>query len=270
VKLSVSNIAWPVEQDEAVANLLIEHGVRMIDVAPGKYVADFHRVPAEDVVRVRQWWADRGMAIGGMQALLFGTQGLNLFGDSQSRKDMASHLAAACRIGRILEAPRLVFGSPRNRDRTGLSDSEALRIAVDFFREIGRVAGDNGVCLCLEPNPASYGANFMTSTAETAAVVSEVAHPAVRLQLDAGAMAVNWEDPHETVKRYASLVGHVHASEPDLAVLGEGGADHAGIAAALRSHLPDHPVCIEMLTPKTADPLVAVAAALRVAITFYA
>jgi len=36
MKLAVSNIAWPREQDAAVADLLREHGVRGIEVAPTK------------------------------------------------------------------------------------------------------------------------------------------------------------------------------------------------------------------------------------------
>ena len=68
-----------------------------------------------------------------MQSLLFGTSGLNLFGTSEVQQAMLRHLTAICRIGAGLGATRLVFGSPKNRDRTGLTDKAALEIAVPFF-----------------------------------------------------------------------------------------------------------------------------------------
>jgi hypothetical protein len=52
-----------------------------------------------------------------MQALLFGTTGLNVFGDNKSQEAMLEHLRAVCRIGAGLGATKLVFGSPKNRDR---------------------------------------------------------------------------------------------------------------------------------------------------------
>ena len=69
----------------------------------------------------RAWWAERGIEITGMQALLFGTSGLNVFGPSEVQDAMLAHLAAVCRIGAGLGAVRVVFGSPKNRDRSGLT-----------------------------------------------------------------------------------------------------------------------------------------------------
>ncbi|MGM1231309.1 sugar phosphate isomerase/epimerase, partial [Escherichia coli] len=73
---------------------------------------------------VRQWWADQGIEITGMQALLFGTTGLNVFGDNKSQEALLEHMRAVCHIGAGLGAIRLVFGSPKNRDRSGLSDTQ--------------------------------------------------------------------------------------------------------------------------------------------------
>ena len=35
--LSVSNIAWNTNEDEAISNLFLRYDIRAIDVAPGKY-----------------------------------------------------------------------------------------------------------------------------------------------------------------------------------------------------------------------------------------
>jgi D-psicose/D-tagatose/L-ribulose 3-epimerase len=204
-----------------------------------------------------------------MQALLYGTKGLNLFGDAETRQALLSHLDAVCRMGAVLGATRLVFGSPRNRDRSALSDGSTQAIADAFFRRLGDLAAGHGVLICLEPNPACYGANFMTNSAETAAVVRSVAHPAIRMQFDTGAISINREDPSATLKMCADLVGHIHLSEPNLVPLGDCHTDHATIAEGLALHLPNHVATVEMLVTKNEAHESSIARGLRAALRYY-
>lgn len=258
MRLSVSNIAWDIADEPAAAELLAEAGIACVDVAPGKYFADPAAVSDADGERVRRWWADRGFAIVGMQGLLFGTTGLNLFSDDGT---MLRRLADQCRIGRLLGATALVFGSPKQRDRTGLDDATATRLAVDFFRRLGDAAAGQGVTVCLEANPAMYGCNFMVRTDEAAAVVQAVDHPAIRLQLDVGTMATNGEDCQTIIEVYADFFAHAHASEPGLVPVGEGASAHDVAAVHLRRLRPDLTVAVEMATPPEGLPAVARAVA---------
>lgn len=269
MRIAISNIAWDVSDDEAVAALLRQYQVDAIDIAPGKYFPDPRQATSADISRVREQWARRGIEITGMQALLFGTTGLNLFGPPAVQTALLAHLDAVCRIGAGLGATRLVFGSPKNRDRTGLNDTQTETLAVEFFRRLGDCASAYGVQVCLEPNPPCYGANFMTTSAETAAVVKQVAHPAIRMQLDTGAITINGEAAKQIIADYAPLIGHIHASEPNLVVLGDGGCDHHAVSRALKAVLPDCLVTIEMLAAQQEPPLHAIERALQVAIGHY-
>lgn len=260
MRVSISNIAWETTHDEQVCGILQRHGVDAIDIAPGKYFSDFAEASVEHIARVRSWWAERRIEIIGMQSLLYGTQGLNLFSEPDVQQRMLDHLQEVCRIGDALNARRLVFGSPRNRDRSGLSDEQAFEKAISFFRRLAELAQGHGVTICLEPNPECYGSNFMTSSTETAAVVEAVAHPAIKMQFDTGALSINGESPSTICSEFRSLIGHVHASEPQLVPVGTGATDHPVSAAALQEFLPDAPVTIEMLTNSTDDPMAAVEA----------
>ncbi len=269
MRLAISNIAWDIQEDPAVANLLGKFAVDAIDIAPGKYFPDPANAKDEDIANVRQWWADHGIEITGMQALLFGTTGLNVFGDGKSQEAMQEHLRAVCRIGAGLGATRLVFGSPKNRDRSGLSDVQTLDQAVSFFRRLGDAAKEYGVFVCLEPNPTRYGANFMTTSEETAHVVAAVGHGSIRMQLDTGSLTINGESPESVLEYSARLIGHVHASEPDLLPLGDGGTDHQLIHKALQQHLPGHVVSIEMVATKEEPHLHSIERALTCAVAGY-
>ena len=269
MRIAISNIAWDVSEDEPVAALLNKYGVDAIDVVPGKYFPDPKNATSVDIARVRDWWRNHRIEITGMQSLLFGTTGLNLFGSNDTQTAMLEHLGAICRIGAGLGATKLVFGSPKNRDCSALSGQEARDIAIRFFRLLGDIARRHGVVICLEPNPPCYGANFMTNSADTANIVAAVAHPAIRMQLDTGALAINGEDPRWVIKDYAALIAHVHASEPDLVTLGDGGADHAAVALQLSEWLPEQVVTIEMLIAKSESNINAIERALNVAVLHY-
>lgn len=269
MRLAISNIAWDVSEDVDITQLLKRYGVDAIDIAPGKYFPEPAKATDEEIARVKRWWAVRGIEITGMQALLFGTTGLNVFGSCEVQDAMLEHLTAVCRVGSGLGATRLVFGSPKNRDRTGLSDELVIEISIPFFQRLGDIAQSYGVMICLEPNPPCYGGNFMTISAETAEIVRRVAHPAIRIQLDTGALTINGENPATVLQNSTMLIGHIHASEPDLVPLGDGGTDHATVAASLRQRLPQHIVSIEMLATKNEPHLVSIERALKVAILNY-
>lgn len=269
MRIAISNIAWDVTEDELIVTLLQHFGVDAIDVAPSKYFSDPAKATDEDIAHVKNWWFERGVEITGMQALLFGTTGLNVFGPPETQEAMLQHLKAVCRIGAGLGATRIVFGSPKNRDRTGLNDQQAKDVAVSFFRRLGEIALSYGVVICLEPNPTCYGANFMTTSSETAEVVRLIDHPAIWMQLDTGALAVNSEDPFTVLQDCATLIGHVHASEPDLLPLGDGVGDNGKVVAALKQYLPNHIVSIEMLATKNEPHDISIKRALTVAIEHY-
>lgn len=144
-----------------------------------------------------------------------------------------------------------------------------MDIALSFFKRLGGIAESCGVRICLEPSPPRYGSNFMTTSVETAQVVEQLAHPAIKMQFDTGALTVNGEDAASVLNRGAHLIGHIHASEPSLLPFGDGETDHNAVYAALQQYLPAHLVCIEMRATKSEPHLVAIDRALNAAIRVY-
>ena len=253
-QISISNIAWDTSLDEKVAQKLSSMGIRCIDIAPGKYFQNFKETSDKQISIVRKTWKDRGFSIIGMQSLLYGTKGLNLFAEREIQHRMLEHLDHVCRIGSILGATKLVFGSPKNRDRTGLSDISTEEIALQFFDQLGEIAKKNEVVICLEPNPSCYGANFLTNTLETYDFVFKLNHPNIRLQFDSGAFFINRESV-EIVGQVKDLIGHVHISEPNLSALGTADVEHQLLGRELNEFVPGLPRTIEVLTNRSENTL---------------
>jgi D-psicose/D-tagatose/L-ribulose 3-epimerase len=269
LRISISNIAWDRSEDEAVAELMRRYNVDALDIAPAKYFSTPGDVPTTDIMAVRTWWAERGIEITGMQSLLFGTTGLNVFGAEQAQSSMLRHLHGICHVAAVLGCTRLVFGSPRNRDRGAANDEDANAVAVPFFQRLGEIAAAMGVVICLEPNPPCYGANFLTTATETASFVRQVGTPSIRMQLDTGALTISGETPCSVLGEHRDLIGHIHVSEPHLVPIGDGGCDHSEMAHSLREHMGEPLVAIEMLATNTEPHLVAIERALRVAVQHY-
>jgi len=250
MRLSISNIAWDPSEDEVIATMLGRLGVDAIDIAPGKYFPDQAAATSQEISAVRAIWSQRGFDIVGMQALLFGLPSLNIFGPADDRAALLKHLTHTCRIAAGLGVTRLVFGSPKNRDCSGLEPSRATALALHFFASLGDIALHEGVTICLEANPPSYGCNFITTTGDAIAIIKEINHPAIKLQLDTGTVLINGEDFTQlvsTLSQHPDLIGHIHISEPKLIPPGDGSSALSGLLDVLYKALPETLATIEML-----------------------
>lgn len=246
MRLAVSNIAWPAEADELVAAVLRGHGVEGVEIAPTKIWPQPLDASGLAVRTYRQSWEDRGLPIVSMQALLYGRPDLTIFDDPATRRRTRDYLAGIIELSGELGAKALVFGSPKNRRRGSLRREEADDIAIPFFREIGRLAAERGVDLCLEPNPVEYECDYVTNAAEGLEVVRRADQDGFGLHLDTAAMTLSGDMPADCMHIARDRLRHFHASEPYLAPIGTGGVAHGLFARALRECGYDRWISIEM------------------------
>ncbi len=242
-RIAVSNIAWEPTEDDAIVDVLRREGVSAIEIAPTKWRKTPFEARSSEVAEYRRLWEDRGLRVVSLQALLFGRPDLQLFGDT--RAQLAEYLKRAVDFAATIDAHALVFGSPRNRIRGALSKSDAMPSAADFLRDIGSYCADRGTILCIEANPVEYGCDFVTTTAEAIALCRDVNSPGVRVNADLGAIAMSHEDVASAIASARDVIGHYHASEPNLAEI-SGMSPHGDAGRALKSIDYSSWVSIEM------------------------
>lgn len=254
MKLAVSNIAWAIEQDEAVAEMLVQAGVTGIEVAPTKLWPDPLEATDAQIDACRRTWEARGLPIIAAQALLFGKPELTLFENAQRRTQTLEYLHGIVRICGRLGARALVFGSPKNRRVGGGDRVGACFAASDFFGQLGKAAAAAGTSVVIEANPTDYGADFLTRAGEAIDLVRAVDHPGIRLHLDTGCMTLSDDPIEETFTRAGGLLRHFHVSEPHLAPVGQGSVDHPAFARALARINYPHWISVEMRPPEPFAP----------------
>ena len=234
MKLAVSNIAWTEAMHEGAISTLLKYGVQGVEVAPTRLWPNWEGMSRQSAARIRKQYSESILSIPAMQSLLFGMQDLNVFGSDADRACIIDHMENLFAVAGTLGVGALVFGSPKNRDRSGLSDTEAFNQAAEFFKILAEKAQRHRVVLCIEPNPPQYGANFVTNWREARALVESVNTRGFGLHLDSGCIHMFGDDIGEAIRLCADLICHFHISEPHLADFSKPDVDHAGAAKALR------------------------------------
>ena len=244
--LSVSHIAWPPDGEPEALAFLRGLDLSEVEIAPMRVFGNPMTAKESEVRERAAWYREQGFKIGSFQALLFGTDGLHLFGSTESRKALKELLIATGRVAGWAGAGPMVFGSPKNRLRGDLSHVKAIQQATDFFCEVGDACAESGSSLLIEANPEAYGADFCTRLEQAVALVDAVDSPGFALHVDAGGMALSGEDFEPVLRQAGQLLKHVHASQPDLMSFADPHPVHGRLAATLNEIGYEGSVSIEM------------------------
>lgn len=228
-RIAISNIAWPGDADDEALALVAATGYSGLEIAPVKVFGPLEQAAAEPVRDYARRVSDLGLPIVAMQAILFGAQGVALFGSDEERSALRQALGEVARVAGLLGGLPCVFGAPKIRDVGVRETGEAFDIAVEFFRQLAPLFADQGSTLCFEANPAIYDCNFATYTHEAIALVEAVGAPGFSLQFDVGTVIQNAE-PAWVIEKAAGMASHFHVSQPHLAPLSLS-ADHERVAA---------------------------------------
>jgi D-psicose/D-tagatose/L-ribulose 3-epimerase len=246
MKITISNIAWNKEEDEAIALLLKKYAIGGVEIAPTKIWANPIKESNEAIIMYKKFWENKGIKVSSVQSILFGHPEMNIFTSKESRLNTLHYLREMIRVSAQLGAGVIVFGSPKNRDIGSMKINQAMDIAEDFFYEIGEISQKYNIFFCLEPNPKEYGTNFANTTEEAISIIERVNHPNFMLHLDSGAMTVNKEDYVEAITKGFKYVKHFHISERNLHPLSLDEVDHKKIAKILKKIKYKDWVSIEM------------------------
>lgn len=247
MKLAVSSIAWTNEEETAIAEKLQELDVKYVEIAPTKLWDDPTQATLEQARAYVDWWAQYGITVSAFQSMLFARPDLKIFESDENRQEAIMYMSKFLELAGIMGAKKLVFGSPKNRQRGEMSIENANDIAAKFFNELGDIASKNGVVLCLEPNAPQYNCDFITNAAEGRALVERVNNPGFGLHLDAACMALAGDNLGNSIRESKDVLEHFHISSPMLEqVEGRGDVDHVAAATALKDISYDKLISIEM------------------------
>lgn len=164
MKIAVSNIAWQLAEEEAIAQIMQALEIKGVEIATTKLWSSPSVATKNDIEDYKNFWQSKNIEIVAMQALLFGRPDLTIFAKAEKRQETFTYLVETIELGSKLGAKVLVFGAPKNRKIGGLNYEQTQEIAVEFFHKIGELAANLGINFCIEPNPQVYDCDFITDS----------------------------------------------------------------------------------------------------------
>lgn len=245
--LAVSNIAWTNEEEPAIAKKLQELGITKVEIAPTKRWDDPTKATPEQIAEYINWWKQYEIDIVAFQSMLFARPDLKIFESKDLRDEALEYLSQFLRLAGVMGAKRLVFGSPKNRQRGVVSVEEAYNIATEFFSRLGAIAESYGTKLCIEPNAPQYNCDFITTASEGSSFVRGVKSPGIGLHLDTACMALASDNLGDSIRENGDILEHFHVSAPMLdRVYDRDDVDYESAAKALKDINYDKVISIEM------------------------
>lgn len=159
---------------------------------------------------------------------------LHVTGPAVDLSALQAYVATACRRASEVGLALIVFGSGRSRSvPDGFPRSIAMQQLRNFTHMAGECAAQHGLLIAVEPLSAR-DTNLLNTVAEAAAFVRDLAHPAVRLLVDAFHWHANAESPDDIVAA-APLLAHAHIATFDQRLFpGDEPSDFSPFFAALR------------------------------------
>lgn len=133
MKIAISNIAWHSHEEESIATVMQELGVKGVEIAPTKVWQSPLAASDSEVTSYRNFWESKGIQIVAMQALLFGRPELTIFQNAEKRKETFEYLCGMIILASKLGIKNLVFGSPKNRIIGNMDINEVEKLAISFF-----------------------------------------------------------------------------------------------------------------------------------------
>ncbi|MBM09223.1 MAG: hypothetical protein CMF69_06565 [Magnetovibrio sp.] len=248
--------------------MLSEIGFEGLEVAPSRiWPNTWEKLSLRQVDAYRHEIEACGLSVVGLHSLFFDQPLLGMFKNSNVRAkslDFLVHLSSVCRD---LGGHTLIYGSGRKRGI--LDQKDALNIAISFVEEYVRKTEDHGTCLCFEPL-GKKDTDFINSVYDAKAIVTQINHPALKIQIDAKALVENNEVSSDVFEDCANQLVHYHANEPGLTELGQSGlVDHRFLGAQLRRIRYDRFVSVEQRMLEADDPMKNIYKSMSVLQRFY-
>lgn len=212
MKLAISNIAWEVEYDEKVYNILKDLEIQGIEIAPTRIINEQPYNYLNEINNFSTKLKEKhDLIICSMQSIWYGITD-SMFGTNNNRQYLLDYTKKAILFAEEARCSNIVFGCPKNRI---IYCDENVKEAVDFFREIGDFAKEHNVVVAIEPNPSIYGTNFLNTTDEAVSFIQKIKKDNIKLNYDMGTVIYNNENL-DVLEENIALINHIHISEPNL------------------------------------------------------
>ena len=122
--------------------------------------------------------------VSSIQAIYY-NKNLNVLKKNHLKKNIL-HIKKIIKLTKILKARNIIFGSPLNRKRIRLNNTQSDKIFQSLLSKINHSLLINNIYFLIEPNAKYYGCNYLYNSKQTLKFVKKTKLSNVFINIDTG------------------------------------------------------------------------------------
>ncbi|MGB9805897.1 MAG: sugar phosphate isomerase/epimerase family protein [Thermoproteota archaeon] len=206
-----------------------------IEIAPFTIASSVEKVSKEKRNEIRKEANDNKLEVVGTHWVLVTTdKNLSLFNNTgEANKETINYLKEVIKFTSEIGGKIVVFGSPKQRSIPSREIfKQAWNSAVLAFKEIGDLAKEEGVTVCIEPLSREQ-TNFINNVHEANRFIEEVNHESIKLILDVRSMCDEERSFEDIIVEGRKNLRHFHSNDCNGYIPGSGSANYKQIVQGL-------------------------------------
>lgn len=242
MKLSVSNLAWPKEDNDWCLEQLVKYDIQGIELAPLKVFESWEKINEQDIENQLAKYHSLNLSVSSFQAITFGAESISLLGEEVKIDNFIAHMRKVASLLHKLNGDFAVFGSPGLRCVEDFSYEQLEKV---FIKLDGVFEAEN-VKLALETVPVYYGCKVLSKLADTEAFISGLSAPNIVRHFDSACQYLSQDLVEDIAVGFLKKSEHLHISEVDLIDFSQPSKFNIELAPKVNSHYKGKWCVLEM------------------------
>ena len=243
MQLSVSNLAWPVEETDWCLEQLAKYNIQGVELAPLKVFESWKAITDESIQLVKGKYSKLGLEISSFQAITFGAMNLALLGGDEKVDNFLLHIEKVANLLSKLNGDNAVFGSPGLRKNSEYEQKDLIFL----FKRIDTIFAKYKTNFVLETVPQYYGCNLLNTIKKTDTFLNNMDLKNVSRHFDSGCQFLSGDLTEKSQYiDFLSKSKHVHISEVDLNTFDFPSTYNVEIASIVKEHYKGRWCVLEM------------------------
>jgi len=243
MKLSVSNLAWPKEENDWCLDQLVKYGISGVELAPLKLFDSWDSITAAKIAQIKEKVNSLGLKVSSFQAITFGADDLALLGEKSRKDNFVNHMEKVAKLLANLGGDFAVFGSPGLRSTTDFDEQELIAT----LSQVESVFKKYDVCLAVETVPAYYGCQVLNKLKKTDVFLNKLGEKSfVVRHFDTACQYLSGDLCNSKFHEFLGRSKHLHISEVDLNTFLSPSQFNLDIIPAVKKHYKGEWCTLEM------------------------
>lgn len=205
MKLSLSNLAWDIPDNDQILSVLNKNNVSNIEGVLSK-IDEWDKLTNDVLLEYKKKLDSYNIKIESIQSIFY-----NIKCDGiRDTEIVYNHINRLIKICEVLNVKVMVFGSPTMR--TGINDE----LLSQIFKKIDELLNGTDITLVIEPNAKIYGGNYFYSINEIVEFIENNKFINIKTMIDTHNLELEGHDPIIELGKYYNYINHIHISEVKL------------------------------------------------------